>query len=133
MAKSETRTGRPSGDLRISKRRKRLGYIVIAVIAAVATFGWAYVMWAMRGTPGISAQEVTYRAVDASAMELRFSVHKSADQEVRCAIRALDGRFAEVGRREVVLPRGVDHIERTEQITTSTQGVVAKIDGCHPV
>lgn len=132
MAKSETRSGLTSRDQRVSDRRGRAGFVVIAMIAALATFGWAYVMWSMRGTPGINAQMVTYRVLDASTMEVRFSVHKGADQRVHCAVRALDARFAEVGRREVDLPVGVGHVERTERITTSARPTIAKIDGCRP-
>lgn len=133
MATSETEADRPMGDGPAPRHRGPLGYVVIAVVCAVAALGWAYVMGTMGGSPGITAQTVSYRVLDDSTVEIGYSVRKSKDRPVRCELRALDERFREIGRREVDLPRGTDQVRRTDRIATSARATAAEVHDCHPL
>lgn len=133
MVTSETGADRPVGDDPAPRHRGRLGYVVIAVVCAAAAMGWAYVMGTMGGSPGITAQTVTFRVLDDSTVRIGYTVSKGKDRQVRCVLRALDARFNEIGRREVDLPRGTDHVRRTDRITTSARATAAEVHDCHPL
>lgn len=135
MAKTETEAGRTAaaGDRSSPPQRGRIGYVVIAIVAAVTTLGFAYVMGSMGGNPNAVPQIIAYQPLDDHTMEIRYSVHKGSDVQVRCTLRVKDQKLVEVGKREVDLPRGTKHVERTDRIATSSRGIIAEVLGCHPI
>jgi hypothetical protein len=124
MAMSDTEAGTPA------RRRFSPAYLVIGVVAAVAAFGWAYVMAHVNQTPGIVAQTVTFRVVSDSRVEINFSVTKPRDSKVRCVLHAVDTDFADVARAEVLVPAGTKRFSATRQVETSARATAAQVKDC---
>lgn len=128
----DTATGDGATGDGAPRRRGRLGYIMIALIAGTAAVGWAFVMGTMTGSPGITAQTIAYRMVDGSALEITYSVDKPRDQQVRCRVRAINAHYAEIGAREVTVPAGVKRVQRTERLPVTDRVAAAGIRDCRP-
>ncbi|GAA2080860.1 DUF4307 domain-containing protein [Actinomadura alba] len=124
MATSDTEASAPT--------RRRLGpaHLVIGLVAALAAFGWAFVMANVNQTPGIVAQTITFRVLSDSQVEINFSVTKPRDSSVRCVVHAVDTDFAEVAREEVVVPSGTERLHTTRQLRTSARATAAQIKDC---
>ncbi|MBC6457563.1 DUF4307 domain-containing protein [Actinomadura sp. HBU206391] len=124
MAMSDTEARTPA------RRRFSPGLLIIGLVAAVAAFGWAYVMAHVNQTPGIVAQTVTFRVLSDSRVEINFSVTKPRDSEVRCVISAVDTDFAEVGRAEILVPAGTERLSAERQLQTSSHATAAQVKDC---
>ena len=119
-----------TGDRPSRTRRFSVGYLLIGAVAATAAFGWAYVMAHVGQTPGIVPQTIAYRVISDSSVEISYSVAKPKNSKVRCVIQAIDAKFAEVGRTEIVLPTGIGHANRTQQLPTSARAHAAQVRDC---
>jgi hypothetical protein len=124
MAMSDTEAGTPT------RRRLTPAHLVIGVVAAVAAFGWAYVMAHVDQTPGIVAQTVTFRVVSDSRVEINFSVTKPRDSNVRCVVHAVDADFADVASAEVLVPTGTRRFNATRTLRTSARATAAQVKDC---
>jgi hypothetical protein len=124
MAMSDTEAG--------TTPRRRLGpaHLVIALVAALAAAGWAYVMANVNQTPGIVAQTITFRVLSDSQVEINFSVTKPKGSSVRCVVRAVDTDFAEVAREDVVVPAGTERLHETRRLSTSARATAAQVKDC---
>jgi hypothetical protein len=118
---------RPSGP------RSLLAYIVIGIIVAAIAGGWGYVMVAFRGNPVVSAQVIMFDASKPTSAEITFSVHKPADREATCRLRAVDTQHIEVGSREIDVPRGKSDVAFTEHLKTSAQATAVHVQYCNLV
>jgi hypothetical protein len=113
-----------------SRRRRR---VVVAAVAVLAVVGVAFVVWA-----GLAAaqrevrwDDVGYRVVDDTTVELTFNVVKDPGATVECRLQALSGSFAQVGLATVeVGPAPERAVQRTATIRTQERAVTAVVDTC---
>ncbi|MDL4772278.1 DUF4307 domain-containing protein [Actinomadura xylanilytica] len=119
----------------VSEKRRggRLGYILIGVLAAVLACGWAFVMGHVGQTPGIASQTITYEVLSDSSVQLKYSVAKPKDDEVRCTVDAYDTALAVLTEHEITVPRGSSNLTRTENLTTAKRATGARVRDCHKV
>lgn len=90
----------------------------------------------------VTFKDIGYSTVDATQTELDFQVTREPGTAVKCAIKALDSKFAVVGWKVVDIPptqpdsqqsRGADGgrtIARREVLRTESQSVSAVVDSC---
>jgi uncharacterized protein DUF4307 len=112
------------------KRRGRLGYLVIGVVVAICSIGWAYVVANAGQTPGIAYQTITFQVQSDSAVEIRWSVAKPAGDQVRCVVDAVDRNFVPVAEIEVTVPAGRSRMERTDVLPTVRRATAARVKEC---
>ncbi|MFF4773916.1 DUF4307 domain-containing protein [Microtetraspora fusca] len=115
---------------RLQGRPRILAYVVISVLVAVIAGGWGYVMMAARGNPDVRGDVITYDASASDFAEFTFSVHKPADSEAICRLRAVDAGHTEVGSKEVTLPKGRSDLTLTDRLKTSSQATSVLVQYC---
>ncbi|WP_084517914.1 DUF4307 domain-containing protein [Microtetraspora niveoalba] len=111
-------------------RRRLLANVVIGLLVTVMAGGWGYVMMAARGNPDVRADVITYDASVSDSAEVTFTVHKPADSEASCRLRAVDVYHTEVGSKEVALPAGRSDLTLTERLKTSAQATSVVVQYC---
>ncbi|GIH25438.1 hypothetical protein Aph01nite_37480 [Acrocarpospora phusangensis] len=114
-------------------RSRFLVYALIGVVVAVLASGWGYVILSARGNPEVRAEVVAFDASAPDSAAITFLVHKPADREARCLVRALDTHHVEVGTREVAIPRGESDTSFTERVKTSAQATAVHVQYCNLV
>lgn len=136
MASDEARPilGTPADfEQRPPGRRRFVGYVVIGLLVAVMAGGWGYVMLAARGNPEVRAEVIAFDASAADSAEITFSVHKPADREATCRLRAVDTQHVEVGSREISVPRGEADVSFRERLKTGGQATAVHVQYCNLV
>ncbi|MEZ0073436.1 DUF4307 domain-containing protein [Planotetraspora sp. GP83] len=118
---------RPAGPGRF------LAYLIIGAIVAIIAGGWGYVMVAARGNPEVRAEVIAFDASAPTSAQITFSVHKPADREATCRLRAVDTQHIEVGSREIDVPRGKSDLAFTERLKTSAQATAVHVQYCNLV
>jgi hypothetical protein len=113
-----------------TSRRFRPAYVIIGLVAAVAAFGWAYVMAHVGQTPGIVAQTITFRVLSDHAVEIDYSVTKPTGSEVRCVLQAVDVNHAEVAHMAITVPGGTAHVARLQRLATSARATSTQVKDC---
>jgi hypothetical protein len=114
-------------------RLNYVAYIVIGLIVLVMAGGWGYVMLTARGNPEVRSEVIAFDASAADSAEITFSVHKPADREATCRLRAVDTQHVEVGSREIDIPRGKSDISLTERLKISAQATAVHVQYCNLV
>jgi len=137
MTTSETEPvlGRP-GDFpeRPAGKGRFVVYALIGVLAALAAFGWGYVMWTARsGGTEVAYQVVAFDADRPDHVTVTFRVGKPAERTAVCRLRALDVNHAEVGVRDVTLPPGKAEFTLTERIEISGPATTGYVQHCRLV
>lgn len=117
-------------ESRPARPARLVPYVVIALIVAVLSGGWGYVMLHANGNPSVGADVITFDASAADSAVITFTVHKPADRAATCRIQALDTKHREVGSREVAIPKGKSDLEFTESLRTSAQATAVHVDYC---
>lgn len=113
-----------------SPRRRR---VLIAVIAALAVAGVAFVVWAGLASAqrDVRWDDVGYDVVDNTTVTVTFNVVKDPGATVQCRLKALNGSFAEVGLATVEIGPAVERaVQRTATIRTQERAVTAVVDRC---
>ncbi|WP_028266398.1 DUF4307 domain-containing protein [Arthrobacter sp. MA-N2] len=110
--------------------------IVIAVLLVAVVF----LFWATTSSSqsSVSFKDVGYSATDSTQSDVDFQVTKSPDATAKCAIKAMDSKFAVVGWKVVEIgpnaPKdGADGGQTTAQRTvlrTESAAVSAAVDNC---
>lgn len=111
-------------------RRRRAA---VAAVVALTVVGLAWVVYAGLGAAqrDVRWSDVGYDVVDATTVEVTFSVVKDPGATAVCRVEALDARFAQVGIATVDVgpsdERGV-----TSRVTVRTQerAVTGVVDTC---
>jgi hypothetical protein len=129
------RYGRPKR--RLSGKAKRW-----AVIAALAV-GMGFLAWVStsNATASVTFKDIGYRTTDATQAEVDFQVTREPGTAVKCAIKALDSKFAVVGWKVVDIPpvqqesqgQGTDGgrtIAQRVVLRTESQAVSGVVDNC---
>jgi hypothetical protein len=90
----------------------------------------------------VTFKDIGYSTIDATQTELDFQVTREPGTAVKCAVKALDSKFAVVGWKVVDIPpanpdsqqsQGTDGgrtIARREVLRTESQSVSAVVDSC---
>lgn len=117
--------------------------ILIAALAA----GIGFMAWisTSSATAGVSFKDIGYSTPDATLAEIDFQVTKDPATDAKCAVKALDAKFAVVGWKVVdVGPNAADNapdasadggdggrttVHRTA-VRTESQAVSAVVDNC---
>lgn len=94
---------------RYGSKKQRLPRSVkrgIAVAGLAAGIGFlAWVSTSSAGS-GVTFKDVGFSTVDATAAEVDFQVTREPGTAVKCAVKALDSKFAVVGWKVVDIPLG---------------------------
>jgi len=132
------RYGRPKR--RLSRKASRWATIVALAI------GMGFLAWATtsNATASVTYKDIGYRTTDATQAVVDFQVTREPGTAVKCAIKALDSRFAVVGWKVVDIPpvaqeaqdaqdQGADGGRTVAQriiLRTESQAVSGVVDNC---
>ncbi|MFC7850519.1 DUF4307 domain-containing protein [Arthrobacter sp. NPDC057388] len=129
------RYGRPKR--RMSGKARRW-----AGIAALAV-GMGFLAWVStsNATASVTFKDIGYRTTDATQAEVDFQVTREPGTPVKCAVKALDSKFAVVGWKVVDIPptpqeaqgQGADGGRTLAQrvvLRTESQAVSGVVDSC---
>ncbi|WP_214103712.1 DUF4307 domain-containing protein [Acrocarpospora catenulata] len=114
-------------------RMRFVAYAVIGLLTAIMAGGWGYVVLTARGNPEVRADVLTFDAGAADSAAITFVVHKPADREARCLVRAIDTHHVEVGTREITVPAGQAEVSFAERVRTSAQATAVHVQYCNLV
>ncbi|MEY3561726.1 MAG: hypothetical protein RL068_878 [Actinomycetota bacterium] len=79
----------------------------------------------------IEAQDVGFRVIDPTAIELDFEITKPGSQVAICSVEALNEQFAQVGYKEIeVGPTETNTVRLTVRINTTELATTALVDNC---
>ncbi|SDP20131.1 protein of unknown function [Arthrobacter sp. ok909] len=116
--------------------RKGKRNILIAVLAV----GIAFLAWVTTSaaTTSVSFKDIGYSTTDATLTEVDFQVTKDPAADAKCAVKAMDAKFAIVGWKVVDIgpnptDAGTDGGHTTghsTQLRTESQAVSAVVDNC---
>jgi hypothetical protein len=122
----------------LSGKAKR-GAVIAALVAGIGFLAWVSTSSAISS---VTFKDLGYSTTDATQAELDFQVTREPGTAVKCAVKALDSKFAVVGWKVVDIPpaqpdsqqaQGADGgrtIARREVLRTESQSVSAVVDGC---
>lgn len=130
MSHPPTRPADRYGD----RTGRRPGAVVALLVLGAVFVGW--VLWAGVGAADrdVRWSDVGYRIVDATTVEVMFSVVKDPEATAECTLEALDQRFAVVGLATVeVGPAEEQGVRSTGVVRTSEPAVTGVVDSCRIV
>jgi hypothetical protein len=107
--------------------------VAIGLVVAVAMAGWGYVMMSARGNPEALSQVITFQVGGPDSVTITFQVSKPEDRVAVCRLRAMDPRQAEVGARDVTIPKGASAVQLTERLRTSAPAASGHVQYCYLV
>jgi Domain of unknown function (DUF4307) len=119
------------GRRRAPRRRRRWVTVVVALVVLVAAAAISIRLYRQYGVPDY--QPTVRRQFDVSdtGVSIEFEVHKPADREATCHLRALARTGEQVGSADVVAPAG-DPAVVTYHLPTSKRPVLAEVVRCDP-
>jgi hypothetical protein len=113
-----------------------------AGIAALAV-GMGFLAWVStsNATASVTFKDIGYRTTDATQAEVDFQVTREPGTPVKCAVKALDSKFAVVGWKVVDIPAasqeaqgqtadGGRTIAQRVVLRTESQAVSGVVDSC---
>jgi hypothetical protein len=113
-----------------------------AAIAALAV-GMGFLAWVStsNATASVTFKDIGYRTTDATQAEVDFQVTREPGTAVKCAVKALDSKFAVVGWKVVDIPPveqdaqgqstdGGRTIAQRVVLRTESQAVSGVVDSC---
>ncbi|MDQ0757192.1 DUF4307 domain-containing protein [Arthrobacter sp. B3I4] len=126
---------------RYGRQKRALGgkakrnIVIVALAAGIGFLAWVSTSGAAES---VSFKDVGYSTPDATLAEIDFQVTKNPDTAAKCAVKALDAKFAVVGWKVVDIgpnaaDAGTDGGHTTvhrEKVRTETQSVSAVVDSC---
>lgn len=128
------RYGRPKRGLS-AKTKRRAG--IAALAAGIGFMAWVSTSSA---TSSVTFKDIGYSTVDATQAEVDFQVTREPGTAVKCAIKALDSKFAVVGWKVIDIPpvqqesqQGADGGRTTAQravLRTESLSVSGVVDNC---
>jgi hypothetical protein len=84
-------------------RAVKRGIAVAGLAAGVGFLAWAATSSA---ASGVTFKDIGFSTIDATAAEVDFQVTREPGTAVKCAVKALDSKFAVVGWKVVDIPLG---------------------------
>jgi hypothetical protein len=126
---------RYGGQKRALTRTAKRNLLIAALAAGIGFMGWISTSSA---TPEVSFKDIGYSTPDATLAEIDFQVTKDPATDAKCAVKALDSKFAVVGWKVVdVGPNAADAGEDGGRTTahravlrTESQAVSVVVDSC---
>ncbi|MET3810781.1 DUF4307 domain-containing protein [Arthrobacter sp. UYEF3] len=115
--------------------KTRRNILIAAVAVGIGVIGWVATSSA---TESVSFKDIGYSTPDATAAGIDFQVSKNPGTAAKCAVKAMDSKFAVVGWKVVdVGPNAADAgsdggrttVHRVT-IRTESAAVSAVVDGC---
>ena len=110
------------------------------ILIAVLAVGIAFLAWVTTSaaTTSVSFKDIGYSTTDATLTEVDFQVTKDPAADAKCAVKAMDAKFAIVGWKVVDIgpnptDAGTDGGRTTghsTQLRTESQAVSAVVDNC---
>lgn len=122
--------GRYPTERPVSTRRRWLIILSIVVVAGGLTV--AFVGYKKFADPPVSGEATGYDIVDATTIDVQFTVTRSDPREpVACVVRARARDGSEVGRREVlVAPGDAQQTGVVSRVRTSAAPAIGEVFGC---
>lgn len=119
---------------RLSGAAKR-AIVIAALAAAIGFMAWVSTSSA---TSGVTFKDIGYSITDATQAEVDFQVTREPGTAVKCAVKALDSKFAVVGWKVVDVPPGEPDgtaddgrtISQRVVLRTESLSVSGLVDGC---
>jgi hypothetical protein len=132
---SPSLANRYGGQKRALSRKARRIVLVAALAVGIAFLAWVSTSNALAS---VTFKDIGYSTPDASLAEVDFQVTKEPATDARCAVKALDAKFAVVGWKVVAVGpnapgEGADGGRTTTHralIHTESQAVSAVVDSC---
>ncbi|MGO4492933.1 DUF4307 domain-containing protein [Arthrobacter sp. 2YAF22_2] len=126
---------RYGGQKRALSGKTRRAVLVAGVAVGIGFLAWVSTSAA---TESVSFKDLGYSTPDATSAEIDFQVIKNPGTAAKCAVKALDSKFAVVGWKVVDIgPNAAEDgadggrttVHRTT-LRTESQSVSAVVDGC---
>lgn len=116
-------------------RAAKRGIAVAALAAGVGFMAWVSTSSAVAE---VTFKDVGFSTVDATAAEVDFQVTREPGTAVKCAVKALDSKFAVVGWKVVDIPLGESNatadggrtISQRVTLRTESLSVSGVVDDC---
>ena len=112
-------------------RTAKRNLLIAALAAGIGFMGWISTSSA---TPDVTFKDIGYSTPDATLAELDFQVTKDPAVQAKCAVKALDSKFAVVGWKVVEIGANAADGGRTSThravLRTESQAVSAVVDNC---
>jgi hypothetical protein len=132
---STSLANRYGGQKRALGGRMKRNILIVALAAGIGFMAWISTSAA---TESVSFKDIGYSTPDATVAEVDFQVTKNPETAAKCAVKALDSKFAVVGWKVVdVGPNAADAgadggrttVHRVN-VRTESQSVSAVVDNC---
>jgi Domain of unknown function (DUF4307) len=123
---------------RYGAKKRRLSPRAARVAAGLAlTAGIGFLAWVTTSNSlsGVTFKDVGYSTSDATLAEVDFQVTREPGKAVKCAVKALDSKFAVVGWKVVDIPPSAadgtaDGGRTVAQRVTESESVSGVVDSC---
>jgi hypothetical protein len=115
---------------RTSKRRRIVGWTVVAVLAAagITALGWTTVA---RTVQAVDVEETGFAVADEHLVTVSFQITAPTDRPVACAIEAQDEEHGVVGWRIVEYPASSERLRAfTETVPTLAEATTGFVNSC---
>ncbi|XAS67982.1 DUF4307 domain-containing protein [Micrococcaceae bacterium Sec5.7] len=115
------------------KTKRTVG--IVALVAGIGFMAWVSTSAA---TDSVTFKDIGYSTTDATQVEVDFQVTREPGTAVKCAVKALDSKFAVVGWKVVDIPPGRPEqtadggrtTARREVLRTESLSVSGVVDNC---
>lgn len=126
---------RYGGQKHAFRGKAKRNIVIAALLVAIGLLAW---FATSSSQSSVSFKDVGYSSTDATQSEVDFQVTKNPSATAKCAVKALDSKFAVVGWKVVQIgpntPKdGADGGQTTTQRTvlrTESEAVSAVVDNC---
>ncbi|MGW8378819.1 DUF4307 domain-containing protein [Streptomyces sp. ODS28] len=120
------RAGGSAEDARTDRRLKIVGAVLGAVMTAViAWIGVSYI-----AGQDVSGELIKFDVVSAKRVDAHLEIRKDAGAQGVCTLRAQAESGAEVGRKNVDVPKGKTRIDTLVHLRTTAKATSTELVGC---
>jgi hypothetical protein len=116
-------------------RAAKRGMAIAALAAGVGFMAWVSTSSAVAD---VTFKDIGYKTIDATQAEVDFQVTREPGTAVKCAVKALDSKFAVVGWKVVDIPPGEPNetadggrtVSKRVALRTESLSVSGVVDSC---
>ncbi|KIC65303.1 DUF4307 domain-containing protein [Arthrobacter sp. NQ7] len=109
--------------------------VAVALVAGIGFLAW---VTTSNSLSGVTFKDVGYSTTDATLAEVDFQVTREPSNPVKCAVKALDSKFAVVGWKVVDIPPtaadgtadGGRTVAQRVTVRTESESVSGVVDSC---
>ncbi|MHA7222286.1 DUF4307 domain-containing protein [Arthrobacter sp. RHLT1-20] len=128
---STSLANRYGGQKRALSGKAKRAFLIAALAVGIGFMAW---ISTSNATGSITFKDIGYSTPDATMAEIDFQVTKEPATDARCAVKALDAKFAVVGWKVVdIAPNASDGGRTTAHralVRTESQAVSGVVDSC---